>query len=254
MPTLHSRDVSPRRQRNANSDSSSRETVSVFCRIRHVSGLRNEDLIEDSSQSEDETTTTTTSADDVSVCRVVDSKTVNLTTIDRRKDVEVNAQYTFTQAFSPQIGQRAIFDTTARPLVDRLIEGGNGLLFAYGVTGSGKTYTMMGSKQQPGVLPQCLNMLFSSIENYQTNPCEIKPAEHNQFVVQSPVDAMQERQEHDVNFVTKYSKAKDTTFHAEDVNFDFAPCTSDKVNVNARYAVFVQFVEIYNDRVYDLLD
>lgn len=264
MPTpayrqnLRSRDNSPRR-RNENSQSSDRETVTVFCRIRQVSGgkdhksHKNEEYTIESTSQESDTEVEETD-NNYSVCKIVDPKTVQLTTIDKRKDCEVDARYTFTQAFSPSVGQKPIFDTTARPLVDRLIEGGNGLLFAYGVTGSGKTYTMMGSKQKPGVLPQCLNMLFSSIGNYQTNKYEIKPADHNEFFIQPAVDAMQDHQEQALNGISKYSRIKDTTFNEESVNFDFAPCTSDKVNVNARYAVFIQFVEIYNDRVYDLLD
>ena len=97
-------------------------------------------------------------------------------------------------------------------------------------------------------------MLFSSIGQYQTNKFEIKPADHNEFYIQPPVDAMQEHQELALNGISKYSRLKETTFNEGEVDYDFAPCTSDKVNVNARYAVFIQFVEIYNDRVYDLLD
>ena len=65
---------------------------------------------------------------------------------------------------------------------------------------------------------------------------------------------MSERQEREVNTVTKYSVHQESRVKSEDLDFDFVPCTSDKVNVHVRYAVFVQFVEIYNDRVYDLLD
>lgn len=42
-----------------------------------------------------------------------------------------------------------------------------GLLFTYGVTGSGKTYTMTGSAGQGGLLPRSLDMIFNSIGPYQ---------------------------------------------------------------------------------------
>lgn len=42
-----------------------------------------------------------------------------------------------------------------------------GLLFTYGVTGSGKTFTMTGSPGQGGLLPRALDMLFNTIETYQ---------------------------------------------------------------------------------------
>lgn len=42
-----------------------------------------------------------------------------------------------------------------------------GLLFTYGVTGSGKTHTMTGSPGSGGLLPRCLNMIFNSIGSFQ---------------------------------------------------------------------------------------
>ncbi|CAI9595862.1 unnamed protein product, partial [Staurois parvus] len=59
------------------------------------------------------------------------------------------------------------FDVVAKPLVEDLIRGKNGLLFTYGVKGSGKTYTMTGSPGQGGLLPRCLSMIFNSISRFQ---------------------------------------------------------------------------------------
>ena len=42
-----------------------------------------------------------------------------------------------------------------------------GLLFTYGITSSGKTYTMTGTGDDQGILPRCLDMVFNSIENVQ---------------------------------------------------------------------------------------
>lgn len=38
----------------------------------------------------------------------------------------------------------------------------------YGITGSGKTFTMNGSSSNPGLLPRCLDVLFNSISDVQT--------------------------------------------------------------------------------------
>jgi kinesin family protein 5 len=37
-----------------------------------------------------------------------------------------------------------VYDYAARPIIDSVIEGFNGTVFAYGQTASGKTHTMMG--------------------------------------------------------------------------------------------------------------
>lgn len=42
-----------------------------------------------------------------------------------------------------------------------------GLIFAYGITCSGKTYTMNGNSSDIGILPRCLDVIFNSIGNYQ---------------------------------------------------------------------------------------
>jgi hypothetical protein len=41
-------------------------------------------------------------------------------------------------------GQEAIFEETAREVVESVVSGYNGTIFAYGQTGSGKTLTMSG--------------------------------------------------------------------------------------------------------------
>jgi len=42
-----------------------------------------------------------------------------------------------------------------------------GLLFAYGITNSGKTYTMTGEPEEAGILPRSLDVIFNSIADVQ---------------------------------------------------------------------------------------
>ena len=42
-----------------------------------------------------------------------------------------------------------------------------GLLFAYGITNSGKTYTINGEPEEAGVLPRCLDVIFNTIADVQ---------------------------------------------------------------------------------------
>ena len=43
--------------------------------------------------------------------------------------------------------QKTVYEQTARSLVDSVLEGFNGTIFAYGQTGTGKTFTMEGKNQ-----------------------------------------------------------------------------------------------------------
>lgn len=74
--------------------------------------------------------------------------------------------YTFTRVFPPDTLQPEFFASTTLPLVQDLLNGENGLAFAYGVTNSGKTWTIQGgnNKGEGGLLPRTLDVLFNSIE------------------------------------------------------------------------------------------
>ncbi|KAM9461389.1 kinesin-like protein KIF14 isoform 1-T1 [Clarias gariepinus] len=66
-------------------------------------------------------------------------------------------------------GQQTIYETLARPLLERAFEGFNTCLFAYGQTGSGKSYTMMGFGEEPGVIPRFCEELFARVASADKN-------------------------------------------------------------------------------------
>jgi len=63
--------------------------------------------------------------------------------------------------------QSDIFDYSIRPTVDDILNGYNGTVFAYGQTGAGKSYTMMGTSIDDddgrGVIPRIVEQIFASI-------------------------------------------------------------------------------------------
>jgi kinesin family protein 3/17 len=74
--------------------------------------------------------------------------------------------FTFDTVFGPDSKQFDIYNATARPIVDSVIEGYNGTVFAYGQTGTGKTYTMEGNRSVPelvGIIPNSFAHLFGHI-------------------------------------------------------------------------------------------
>ena len=86
------------------------------------------------------------------------------------KSNPVSLFYTFNNIFPEEDSQKVVFDKLALPLVNELIQGKNSLLFAYGVTCSGKTHTMIGQANNPGILPRCLDVVFNSIGENQARP------------------------------------------------------------------------------------
>ncbi|RTG91200.1 uncharacterized protein DC041_0009813 [Schistosoma bovis] len=60
----------------------------------------------------------------------------------------------------------------ARPIVDKVLEGYNGTIFAYGQTGTGKTFTMEGIRSEPelrGIIPNSFAHIFGAIAKADAN-------------------------------------------------------------------------------------
>ena len=96
-------------------------------------------------------------------------------------------EYTFKRVFDENVSQSSLFRIVGLPLVDDLLRGRNGLLFTYGITGSGKTHTMTGTPADGGLLPRCLDVLFNAIRDFQSKKYVFKPDKLNGFDVQSEV-------------------------------------------------------------------
>ena len=56
-----------------------------------------------------------------------------------------------------------VYEACAKRLVRRVMEGYHGTVFAYGMTGTGKTFSMQGTGSSPGVIPKAITDIFSFI-------------------------------------------------------------------------------------------
>uniref|UniRef100_A0A2K6LUV8 Kinesin-like protein n=1 Tax=Rhinopithecus bieti TaxID=61621 RepID=A0A2K6LUV8_RHIBE len=72
--------------------------------------------------------------------------------------------YLFDVAFDFTATQEMVYQATTKSLIEGVISGYNATVFAYGPTGCGKTYTMLGTDQEPGIYVRTLNDLFRAIE------------------------------------------------------------------------------------------
>ncbi|RVE59849.1 hypothetical protein OJAV_G00192520 [Oryzias javanicus] len=72
--------------------------------------------------------------------------------------------YLFDVAFDFSASQEEVYRATTKDLIEGLISGYNATVFAYGPTGCGKTYTMLGTDKEPGIYVRTLNDLFHAIE------------------------------------------------------------------------------------------
>ncbi|XP_022753510.1 kinesin-like protein KIN-14T isoform X2 [Durio zibethinus] len=67
--------------------------------------------------------------------------------------------YTFDKVFNPGSSQDGVF-SEVEPVIKSVLDGYNACIFAYGQTGTGKTFTMEGTSDSPGIVPRTIETLF----------------------------------------------------------------------------------------------
>ncbi|ELK37066.1 Kinesin-like protein KIF19, partial [Myotis davidii] len=77
--------------------------------------------------------------------------------------------YLFDVAFDFTATQEMVYQATTKSLIKGVISGYNATVFAYGPTGCGKTYTMLGTDHEPGIYARTLDDLFRAIEETSTD-------------------------------------------------------------------------------------
>jgi len=91
--------------------------------------------------------------------QVINPNTIHIT--------ETNSIFTFDGAFFEE-SQEEFYEKVAYDTVEDVLEGYNGTIFAYGPTGTGKTYTMLGtSSELMGIIPRTSDQIFKRKKEYE---------------------------------------------------------------------------------------
>ncbi|GAA6003651.1 hypothetical protein JCM10207_003528 [Rhodosporidiobolus poonsookiae] len=141
--------------------------------------------------------------------------------------------------------QSAFFRSTALPLVRAFLEKGeNCLLFAYGPSGSGKTFTVQGGQgDEAGLLPRIVEVVCGSLEG-KTKPASPTAASYpaaGRRVTSQPLQSTP------VKPSLRGLGARDSRPMVDLP--ELVP-----VQEGYEYAVYVSYSEIYNEKIYDLLE
>lgn len=87
--------------------------------------------------------------------------------------------FAFDAVFGMEVGTREVYNTAVNELVTSVIQGFSATVFAYGMTGAGKTHTMFGNLafsniSDQGIVPLALNDLFMAAKQADRTDITIK--------------------------------------------------------------------------------
>ena len=97
-------------------------------------------------------------------------------TLDQeKKQISFKDQkFIFNKVFDETSNQMEIWQLTAKPLIDDFLNNfKSGLIFAYGVSGSGKTHTIFGTEQDQGMIPISLMSTFCKLKELKEQEKEV---------------------------------------------------------------------------------
>jgi kinesin family protein 11 len=88
------------------------------------------------------------------------------------------------QVFGPDSQQERVYQQAISPIVTEVLEGFNCTIFAYGQTGTGKTYTMEGGprnsvdgsnmSKEAGIIPRAIRQIFDAIDSNDVTDSSVK--------------------------------------------------------------------------------
>ncbi|CAM4566617.1 unnamed protein product [Lepidochelys olivacea] len=99
--------------------------------------------------------------------RGLDSRSLQVVSWRNRKET---VEYQFDTFYGDQATQQDLYAGSVQPVLGHLLEGQNASVLAYGPTGAGKTHTMLGSPEQPGVIPRALRDVLQMTREASSSP------------------------------------------------------------------------------------
>ncbi|XP_010220350.1 PREDICTED: kinesin-like protein KIF20B [Tinamus guttatus] len=223
--------------------------IQVCLRVRPFTSLEKENEYQDCVSLEDSTSI------------VLKPPKNSLSRLSEKTAGQLIQKFTFSRVFGPETTQEEFFEGTMKQPVQDFLEGYNRLVFTYGVTNAGKTYTFQGTEDDVGILPRTMDMLFKNIQGKLYTAMDLKPHRCRDYI---KLTKDQVREETAIkNSILRLTKEVDHQYSTQSK----APLDSKGLKELVteseesspsgencmKFSVWVSFFEIYNESFYDLL-
>ncbi|KAJ0067279.1 hypothetical protein NL108_015824, partial [Boleophthalmus pectinirostris] len=181
---------------------------------------------------------------------------------------QTGQRFQFSQVYGPDTTQKQLYDGTVKDLVKDVLTGGNSLVFTYGVTNAGKTFTFLGPEADAGLLPRALSTIFNSIEEHVYSDLSIRPHRCREFTRLTKEQQVEQillkrsllKQSREVSANPNTTEQR-VRFYYHSVHPSIvgtALTSDDRISLDlgehTKFSVWVSFCEIYNENIHDLLE
>ncbi|XP_043996758.1 kinesin-like protein KIF20A [Gambusia affinis] len=250
------------------SDEGTSERVKVFLRIRPLT---------DSEKGQEQGCVTI--QDEETLLLKAPYESQNMRTAERGITQSIH-KFSFSKIFGPDTTQQQIYEGTMKKMVNDVLKGENRLLYTYGVTNSGKTYTIQGNGREAGLLPRALVSLFRKLQGRLYGGMDLKPVMYQDVrqLDNSEIKTEEIRRnsllKEDENQTSRRAGTttawdsgigglSSTTHTATQLEDTDSVCLDpDSLSLSGgcdleegvQFSIWVSFYEIYNEFLYDLLD
>lgn len=270
-PRTHPTEITADVSRRGSADDGS-DKLKVFLRIRPLTDAEKE-------RGEEQGCVNVQSEDSLLLRAPKDSR--NMKSAERGVAQSLH-KFSFTKIFGPQSSQQEVYDHTVREMVRDVLRGENRLLYTYGVTNSGKTYTIQGAGGEVGLLPRALVSVFLKLSGRLYSAMDLKPVLSQEVRKLDAREVRAEEMRRDAllrevessggaasrlraglswdSGVSGLSVTSHITTQLEDSDGVCLEtnglCLSggEDLEEGVQFSIWVSFYEIYNEFLYDLLD
>ncbi|KAM8898713.1 kinesin-like protein KIF20A isoform 1-T2 [Spinachia spinachia] len=189
-------------------------------------------------------------------------------------------KFSFSKIFGPGTTQQQFYDCTMKKMVKDVLQGENRLLYTYGVTNSGKTYTVQGSGGEAGLLPRALASLFRKVQGRLYGAMDLKPVMYQDVrqldsgeirveeirrssLLKENENLSSRRGGNTTTWDSGIGGLSSTSNLATQLEDNDSVCLepdslshsgADDLAEGVQFSIWVAFYEIYNEFLYDLLD
>ncbi|XP_051902655.1 kinesin-like protein KIF20A [Hippocampus zosterae] len=187
-------------------------------------------------------------------------------------------KFTFSKICGPETTQQDFYESTMKEMVKNVLRGENRLLYTYGVTNSGKTYTIQGTGRDAGLLPRALVSLFRKLQGRLYGAMDLKPVLYQDVRHLEPSEVRVEEMRR--NSLLKEDENPSSCRGGNTTTWDsgigglsvtshiatqledsvclepdgLSHSGGDDLEEGLQFSIWVSFYEIYNEFLYDLLD